>query len=183
MPVSPTGPISLPLSHLRVLLADCAAFRSWVGAADQAAALARIHLCELPPPAAAGPGYTDDELVALRPCAVIDLWTSPRGFGDEPQSWRRLGSPAGPFAEAGKLALNLIDNVAAGDADSLVDAKFAFLNDVGATISDLLDLAGTDGYLNVTSVEIYQGPGRADGKMLDTYGDHWLVQLLVHWGL
>jgi len=182
MPVSPTGPISLPLSHLRLLVADCTAFRTWVGAANQAAALAKIHLCELPAPAAPGSGYTTTELQTLRPCAIVDLWTPIRGYGEQPQAWQMRGE-GGPFLESGKLTLDFLDDVDVTDAAVLSDAKFRFLNNVGAVVDQMLDLSGSDGYLNANRIEVYQGPGRADERMQETYGDHWRVQLLVQWGV
>ena len=41
MPVTPTGPVSLPLENLRVLLANCASWQSWVGAANATDAYVR----------------------------------------------------------------------------------------------------------------------------------------------
>ena len=70
MPTAPDGSLGLAMSKLRLALADSAAFKTWSGAADQAAALLKIHLHTLPLPAAGGE-HTTSELGGFRNYAHI----------------------------------------------------------------------------------------------------------------
>jgi hypothetical protein len=61
----------LPQQLLAWTLADCTEFRNLVGAADRAAALARIWHEALPPPAGGADHYSLAEAIAYRPFALI----------------------------------------------------------------------------------------------------------------
>ena len=64
MAVSPTGMIAKPLDYLRKTVAGSAAFRTWVGADDAAAALPWIHVISLDL-AQAEPTITDGVISAI----------------------------------------------------------------------------------------------------------------------
>ncbi|RMF87769.1 MAG: hypothetical protein D6741_20110, partial [Planctomycetota bacterium] len=55
--------------RMAVMLAACASFQAWVGAADSTAARASIYFDAIPPPA--GSDYTRAELDGYRPWAII----------------------------------------------------------------------------------------------------------------
>lgn len=192
MPVVGTGELSIPLENLRALLAHSAAFRTWVGAADAAAAKDRIHLVDLPPPED-GREFTLEELRGLRPLAQIDLWTPERGWGEQPWMTQRVADCT--YADGGKLTLDLVQDILEEDAANFADCKLRFMNEVGAVLRDIKQMANqTDhldageiaagiGGIGIHRIEVFQGPARADEAQVQTQGDHWRVQLLVHWGL
>src|SRR4051812_39751424 len=107
MPISPTGPVSLPLENLRILLAGCPGFRTWVGAANATEARTRILLVEMTAPADPQ-GYTAAELAAMRPFAVIDehQLEDDRPGGDA-WVWDRVGLPAFVASQAGGREVNV----------------------------------------------------------------------------
>ncbi len=192
MPVTPTGPLSLPMESLRVLLANVEAFQTWTGEDDATGAKTRIHLVDLPAAESDDGGYSIEELQALRPGAVIDLWSPERGFGDEPWAATRFAESA--YIDVSKLTIDLGANIPEEDARNAADAKLQFLNDTGAVIAGLLDLAGQTAYLTeediaagigglvIRKVEIYQ-LGRSDETKTPAWGDHYRLQLLVHVGI
>lgn len=178
MPIEPDGPLSLPLGHLRTLVAASGAFQSWTETSDADAAKERIFLVGPPPEAAE---YTLQELQALRPFAVVDLWTPRQGYGGQPYRTEREGHNA--FQEAGKLTLDLIDDVIDEEAGDFASSKIRFLNRVGGVISDLVATQGQDVYLSVHAIELYQGPILSDEEKVDEQGRFWRAQFLVHWGI
>lgn len=183
MPVTPTGPISLPLENLKALLANCAAFRSWVGAADVAAARERIHLCGLPAPAAVGGAYGLDELESLRPFAVIDefAFEDNRPGGD---AWVSQRVALGAFVESGRLLVRFEDDVPAEDARDIAAAKLALMNRIGALVTEMRDLGGGDSeYLSIHRITRHHPFERADESQAGTQGDYWQVSYRVDWGI
>lgn len=137
MPVTPTGMISLPLDHMRKTIADSAAFRTWVGAADQAAALAKVY-----------PVLTT---ATTPPFAVVD-WA---------ENFRRLKVAGGTrnfFRQEGDLTVLFRGAVNAAHDDA--DAAYTFLNTVGAILAEMEALAGTAGYLDITGITLVDGPSR-----------------------
>lgn len=178
MPVTPTGSLSLPLGALRTMLSNCAAFRTWVGAANPTEALESIFLVGLPGPEN-GEAYTPSELEELRPCAVIDFF-DPGGRGLRAFTLNSLAQS--DFEESGMLALDLMDDINPGDAASFEDAKIRFMNNAGAVLAELMDLSGTGGNLHLHMIELGLGPRRTSIEGQATRGDAWLVRLAITWG-
>ncbi len=176
--LTPTGLLTLPLANLRTLLAASAAWQSWTGAGSPAAAAERIYLIGLFPLARS---FTLAELQAMRPFAVVDLWTPPGGYGGEPWKSDRVAESA--YQDAGKLTLDLVDEVAPEDANDIATAKLRFLNDCGSVLSDMQNLSGTDAYLTVHRFELFQGPVRCDPDVVAVQGDFYRAQFIVHWGI
>ena len=138
----PAGGISLAQQYLKATLADVTAFRTWCGAADQAAALARIHHEGLPRPEN-GHTHTRAELEDYRPYAVI--------YTAEQQGYTRqfvAADDSFDFDASGRLICVLYQNCGEinGD-DPSADSNLTFRNSVGLIIDGLCDLAGQAGYL------------------------------------
>ena len=121
---TPSGSISLAQQNLKVSLADCTAFRTWCGASDQAAALARIHLEGLPDPPEGQQTYTAEQLRALRPYAIVN--TKPAGGFS--LALAAFGAH-GDYDAAGKLEVQIFQNCPATlDNDPSSDANLQFAN-------------------------------------------------------
>ena len=160
MAVTPSGPLSLPLDNLRTLLANCPSFQTWVGAADAAEALAAISLVAV-------------ETVE-RPLAIV-MQAPGRGWA----SRQNAGGAANWFSQSGTLLILFEDDVEAEAIEP--DAELTFTNLVGAIISEMQDLAGSGGHLNVTSIAIKDGPSRSDFSEKESTGDYYQVVLEVGW--
>lgn len=153
MPVAPTGMISLPLDYLRLTLADATAFRTWVGAANQAAALAKIYPIQKA-------SYTSADL----PLAVVD-WA---------ENFRRVKNAGGSrnwFEQEGDLSV--IFRGAVNPAHDDADAAYTFLNSLGAILSEVETLAGKPGYLNITAISLQDGPSRPNEDEAKELGDFY----------
>jgi len=142
------------------MIADCASFRTWVGAATPAAALARIHLVATP---ATG---------ATRPFAIVDQG-SETGF----EKFAESG-----WIASGSLFLLFEANVTEAYSDSEADSFFEFWNKIGAICDEMTDLSGTGTYLNVTSITLEEGPFRSDAKAGEN-ADYYQVILNIGWGV
>ena len=163
MAVSPSGPISKALNNLRTLLSNCAAFKTLVGAADAAAALASIHLVAVENP--------------TRPFALIAFaergcWTARKN----------AGGAGNYFRDEGSLMLLLEQDVAEGTSTE-PDAGLTFANALGDIAADILELAGTGTYLSVTGVRVVQGPQRSHRDAAPKEGDYYQALLQVDWAL
>lgn len=152
MAVVPAEMISLPLHYLRLMVADSAAFRTWVGAANQAEALARV--------------YINRETSPTRPFAVV-AWAT--NWGREATS----GGARNYFEQVGDLMLMLEDDIAAGLDEA--DAYYTFTNTIGAILAEIEALAGTAGYLNIMSITVENGPARPDSDEEQTTSDFYQV--------
>lgn len=161
MAVTPSAPISLNMAGLAALVAASATFRTVVGAASAAAALASIHYPEL------------------------DL----RGANPDTRPWALIRP--GPdyyrgrmMESRGSLLLSCEFPVDSDYQASEADAFLEFTNNLGQIIEDMLTLANTSAgsthYLNVVSIEYDAPPGRCDKDdfpEVDFYG----CRLLVTW--
>lgn len=175
MPVEAAeGGISLAEENLARTLSDCARFRAWAGANNQAQALKRIYFDALPPPEGDRAAHTRDSIEKLRPFAMIS--TIPQnGY-----SRGRVGTET--YAEAGNLIIvleeNVPDNLAADDAA----ASRRFKNTLGVIIDELLALAYQPTYLAIDQVGL-QGPMRCHPDDVEAQGDHQLAFLAVAFGV
>jgi hypothetical protein len=144
-----------PQQLLAKTLADCTEFRNLVGAADHAAAFARIWHESLPPPAGGAQKYDLSELQAYRPYALVFL-RDPDGMTGSAQS-----ALPGVWADRGIAWIRLVFSCPAGLADNptLLDHLVKQLvgrimrrppDETSGSFYGLTDLAGrtneTDGY-------------------------------------
>lgn len=126
---TPTSIVSLPLQYLKATIAASAAFQGLVGAANEAAAMAFVHIVSVP--GTVSPPY-----------AVVDVMTG---------TWEaRAGGTRKFFEQFGTLEFQLraaiSDSSDAEQGNEAVD----FLNTAGEILEDMLQLAGTPGYLAIT---------------------------------
>ncbi len=174
---APAGSISLAQEHLRTMLADCDAFRTWAGAADQAEALERIHHEGLPAPANHADVFTLAELQAYRPYAVVYT-------GEENGFSRTLDAAGGDFsfASSGQLKLRLYQDApeSCGDEPSS-DANLQFKNAIGQILDDLCELAGQPGYLAFNQITLDNGPYWAHPNSAPTEGVWQGVEIGIQW--
>jgi len=61
------------------------------------------------------------------------------------------------------------------------DAELTFTNLVGDIISEMMELAGSGAYLNVTSIAIKDGPSRSSFDEKESNGDYYQVVLEIGW--
>jgi hypothetical protein len=185
MPVTPTGSLSLALTNLRTLMANCQSWREWCSGdpdnsltVDQA--MDRVFLIEPPPPANGETSYTAEQLTAMRPFARVDLWMPPRMIGGEVWISNHYGQQV--FVDQGKLSLEFEDNY---DEQFLTDpqsGKLTFLNDLGKTLDDLKTVSGSEDFFNVTKLEMFLPVRRSDEAEVPTIGDRWIVEFIVEYG-
>lgn len=170
------GSISKAEEYLRTMLADCDAFRTWSGAANQAKALARIHVMGLPPPEN-GDVHTLVELQTYRPYVIV--WTNEtEGFSLEADA----GGDRFHFAEGGTLMLELNQDVPEEITNNRREIYRRFMNSIGQILDDLQQLAGTAGYLTVRRMVVVDGPNRSDRKSWSKQGDYVDVRIRLEWG-
>jgi hypothetical protein len=173
---TPAGCLSLAQENLRVTLADAAAFRTWCGAADRAAALLRIYHEGLPAPQT-GDTFTREELQQYRPYAVV--------FTQEQAGLTKTLDSIGThyqFAAQGRLKVRLYQNCPAGFRDQPTsDANLEWKNTVGAIIDDLCELAGQPGYLSFDEIRIDAGPYWSHPQLVPAEGIWQGVELGMAW--
>lgn len=153
MPTTPSGLLATPRSKLRDLLAEIPALQTWFGAADAAAAKAKIYSSLL----------ADDELADLRPLAVVQ-WAS--------YSLGKIASGAANYLwpSPGECMLRLIlQDVDRGepvviensvDPASLEEGDVVFDNNVGAVLRGLADRAAVDDRLAINRIALETPPMR-----------------------
>lgn len=159
MAIVPAGMISLPLSYLRATIAESAAFQSWTGTADAAAALLRIF-----------PVATES---VIYPLCLVD-WAD---------NFKRSMDAAGSrnyFRQDGDLAMIFMDIV--DPAHDETEASYDFMNKVGAVIDEMESYAGKPGYLDIQSIAIESGPMRPKlAEVESTALDYYQVNLVVEY--
>lgn len=168
-----SGPISLAQNYLRLTIADSAEFKTWIGdATTQAQALARIHDDGLPPPDRGGE-YDLAELKKARPYVIV----STDGFG-----WKKTAmSTAAEFANNGTLAVTFVQDVDEAIKKNHGEIGRRFQNSIGTIISEMLALAGTAGYLNITEVDISEGWTRTHPSLHEDEGDVVSIDVEFTW--
>jgi hypothetical protein len=173
---APSGTISLAQNNLALSLADCARFRTWCGAANQAGALARIHINGLPKPAGGKKTYSLSEVEAYRPFAIVSC--DPRlpirldraSFGDHVQ-----------YSRSGKLEIELQQNAPDGLSDEpSSDANRQFENFCGELIDQLAELSGKPGYLCFDRLAA-EGPYWPHKELIPTEGFFQAYFLHIEW--
>lgn len=147
MAVSPTGDISLRISRVRAMVANSTTFRTWVGAADAAAALAYIHVGEY---IGEGPG----------PLCVVGMVPGGKYINvaqGMSQTWE----------EGIQIFVEFADDIA---VDDQTDAYYTFANAVGAIRAEVMALSGSStSYAVIGSMTMVVPPTR--GETLDGKGD------------
>jgi len=176
MAVSPAGSISLSEAALRTMLSTVAAFQTFAGAGDAAAALAKIHLGDLPDPADLTQ-YTLAELQGYRPYAIVYL-SELDGYRS-----RLIGEPFS-FDSAGRVMIHLEQDASgwAGNRPTR-DADQEFLNAVGGIVDGLREIRGVAaGHLQFRSIRLVLGPVAAHPDEVPAVGLYQRAVLQLDWG-
>lgn len=152
--VTPSGLFSLPLTRLQTLIAASDAFQTWTGTANATEAAARVHLIEAP--------LVGDNAVNF-PCVTI--WP-----GDAHELRRVAGGARNHFIDAGSVIAWFEAAITADYQNDPRNAHLEFMNNVGAVLEDLIALAGSDTYLNVTEIGLDYGPSETDERLRESKG-------------
>jgi hypothetical protein len=173
------GSMSKAREVLRVALADCDSFRSWVGASGEDAqdqARARIHDDALPEPEDGGPELTLAELRKHRPYAIVATAT----FGRDHVST----SDGYDYGADGGLSLQLEQDVPEAIKNNPAEIARRFENLIGSVIDDLCALSGTsdaESYLAFESIKMPEPWSRTHPDDHPTEGDAVRAELLIEW--
>ncbi|HRU04325.1 MAG TPA: hypothetical protein P5137_00960 [Candidatus Brocadiia bacterium] len=113
---------------------------------------------------------------ASRPFAIV-------GQGDDLNLNMSATGGSSGFEAAGELILLIEADTPAAYQGTFEDAGLWFANLLGALVADLRALAGTPGYLNVTSVELreFSRTDLRDPDETAVQGDCWQAQLALRW--
>jgi hypothetical protein len=153
MPTTPSGILSLPLSYLRLTLADVTAFRTWAGASDQAAALALIYV---------------EATTSFATKAALVTWGN--GF----RRSKNAGGSRAFFQQSGDLQLIFRESISLSSVPTIQDAAYTVLNNLGGIITGMEALAGTAGYLDIREIALANGPYRLqDSEKAAKQVDFW----------
>ena len=162
MPITPgTNCITQAEDKLIDIIANCAAFRTWTGSADVTAAKTRIHLCDLPAPADDRVDeYAQAEWTDLFPLVVISsipIFTK-----------TAMGNSGGEFDSTRTHALRFEQFADVTKAND--EAYRLFGNSVGDIIEDMIELSGTDDYMDILRLTSGQ-PARGNYPEIQFKGD------------
>lgn len=162
MAVTPSGILSKPVDEFATMLANVAAFQTWVDADDASEAISSIY------PHGIETGLDN------RPFCAIHL--------DGYKSTAIGGGFGNTFSDSG--AVLLVFEAAVGDdnIDSIPDAVNEFLNAVGSIIAGLKSLSGVDGYPHIRTLDRYSGPSRVDAAEANTSEDYIQMAFTATWG-
>jgi len=169
MAVEPRGLLSEPLAHLRRIVAASSTFQQWVGAADAAAALERVHYIDV----------DDDE--AIRPHAMV---------ATPPDWWciRLSGGRGNGYRDGGEVLLCLESDISTEYIATHGDAHFEHVNVVSGVIEDLLTLSGTadtDGapLMDIAYIEGEDGPWRSDPVESQSDANYYQTIMRIGYGV
>src|SRR3989304_17006 len=128
---APVGILSDVIEVFRNTLADSGAFRTWVNAPTRAEALERIYYEGYPPPGD-GVAHILEELLHLRPCAIV--WLEPlEGVRGEKGS---SGSGDANFAHSGAVMVKLIQDIDPAIAADPGEISRRFCNTAGGGVQE-----------------------------------------------
>jgi hypothetical protein len=164
MAVTPTGIWSDALYQLRRLMSQCDALQTWVDADNATEALGSIYYYDTP------------VSTNVRPVAVVS-------DGDSAQWIANSTGTRTHYISSGGLHLFFEGDIADANQGNIADSLTAFKNDIGGIIDDMLNLSGTDDYMNITSISLIAGPQlSADDEAV---GDNHYVNAAfsVEWGI
>jgi len=173
----PAGCISLAQEALRKTLGDSDTLRSWVGAADRAAAMEHIFHEGLPEPDGKADAYEQQELVALRPFVIV--WTAEtEGLVKDLEA----GGDKFYFGDGGQLLLRFEQNASGNQPASV--ANLTFKNSLGRIMDELGALAGLSNngdYLACKRIVLAEGPFWTPAGEVEAQGIWQAAILRVSW--
>lgn len=162
MAIAGTGAMGKAMDNLRALVAASTTFRTWVGAADVAAALNRIYAVAVDTP--------------TRPFALVTY-----AVPADAQMTAVAGGARHHFLDSGSLMLLFEQAVTAGTSHA--DAEVGFFNTVDAIISEMTALAASGTYFAPNSFVVEHGPVRSHPDEDESAGDYYQMAFRVSYGL
>jgi len=156
-----------PMSNLRALIANCAAWQEWTETASADEAAERIHY--IAPTDPEGRAYTRDEI--KRPYIVIDI-----GPG---WSLERIGSGAANYRNAGRLRFRLEDEAEPDVGESV--SELTFVESLEALLEQMATKDEGLGYLVPTRMDMPQEIRRSSHASRASEGDYFMAEVFVEW--
>lgn len=171
------GMLSDVVDLLRVTLADSATFRAWVNAPNRDEALEHIYYEGYPPPGD-GVGHTLEELLHIRPCAIV--WMEPlEGVRGDKDS---AGAGVANFNHSGVMMVKLIQDIDQAVAADPGEISRRFCNVVGGVVNDVLALNESGGYLATRAWSCF-GPFLEEAERIPEVGNTMELDLRLEWGM
>lgn len=155
--VRPGSILSKPMHYLRRTVAASETFQAWTGTASRSQALERVHLVK-------ADGAATLPLAVVGRVKVFDreqIATGTRNIFEQHDD------------------LGLILRAPVDDEHTDADASYAFLNELGALLTDMEELTGTAKYLDFHRVELEDGPYRPGEDEAATIGDFYEVMFRI----
>ena len=162
-----TGSMALAKQNLLYAIADCAAFRTLVGASGddaQAQARARIHRDAIVAPESGDIAFTADELQKLRPCVLL-------GTGDF--------SKENALSRSGRIVAYFFWDVPEAIATDPAEISLRVENLLGTIDQEMTVLARTGGYFD-GEMEV-EGVSRSARELYPTQGDFIWATVNFEW--
>lgn len=153
---------------LATTLSESEAFQDFVVAANATAAIAKVFHDVMPAPD--GDRYTEAELTALRPSALIYTERYEDVYDATDSCWRA----------SGRLVCKLRRSTPAIGTDSAKDISFRQI--AGYIVQDLKDMCETAGRLASRGI-VVEGPFRTHPTEIKAAGDFQEVDMTIDWGL
>jgi hypothetical protein len=179
---TPAGLWAKPQQRLASMLSRLAPFQTFVGAATEAEALARIHYQGLPEPSDTESGqYTLDEWTTYRPCAIV--------AAPDEDSWEASRIAEQAHKTSGKVVVIFLQSVATTNHGlPTADQVVSYRNSIGAILGKaaaddddgLLDLAWQSPNLAIRRIYLHEGPYWGDPEDVQDegvwLGSTWIVE-------
>ncbi len=164
MVTAATSRLSKPIDFLRDTIANSATFITWTGSANAAAAKLKVFVNEQ--------GSPDEDLpLSAMPLAIVQWESFDRFFTSKGEN--------NLFESDGSLSLRFYAGIT--DDDNEESALYEFLNNVGAVIDEMGQLAGTAGFLDITRKSMSSMPQRADVNGEQQLGKYYTMKWTVEY--
>lgn len=171
------GILSEVIDVLRNTIAESATFRAWVNAPNTAEALEHIYYEGYPPPGD-GVAHTLEELLHIRPCAIV--WMEPlEGLRGEKAA---AGAGKENFNHSGTVMVKLIQDIDPDIAADPGEISRRFCNVVGGVVNDVLALNESGGYLATRGWSCF-GPFLEEAERIPEVGNTIELDLRFEWGM
>ena len=162
MAVTPAGMLSAPLGTLRTLLSELAAVQTWMGVANAAAALLRIHVSQFNEPAGnAGTPAWKTAAEALRPRIVIGNVSFDAEDTDQSGYFAKDGEL---FIDFQEIAQNDNGVQTSSNTVSDTDAIFSLMNSVGAIMAEYESTVAAGGSFHAGGYSLGKQAGRSKSE-------------------
>jgi hypothetical protein len=174
MPIAAAeGPITLCEEHLREHVAACPGFRKWLGVQTVGQALDKIYVDAIPAPLNDDGAYSRDDLIALRPYALIETRTE-QGF-----TQARVATEV--FIEMGRLMIAFEQNYLEELHNQPSQIEREFKNALGVILREMLARAYQPGFMAIDTITL-DGPYRTTKEMAESEGYFQLAAFEVRHG-